>query len=137
MVVIIAVVAYLGTSALVIWGSLYVNRNVCNVDQAARLKIPDLNIANVVLKPTPVNFRFSRLARGFLSLRERYDTAWEIGEGVMVAAVFGLLFLGYEEQERAFGLISHALVGVLLVAKFVSLGGAWWGRRYSPGQNLY
>jgi hypothetical protein len=130
---IIAVVAFSGMSAVVVVCSLYINRNIALPPSPGHAAS---NVLDVVLKPTRADFRFSSLARRFLHFRERYDTAWEIGEGVMIATVFVCLFLGYEEEERVFGLISHALVGVLLMIKFASLALAWWGRRHSPGQSL-
>jgi hypothetical protein len=94
------------------------------------------NDAPIPLRPTPVGRGAGHYARAFLSFRERHDTAWEIVEATIIGAVFVLLFLGYEEQEYIVGLISHGLVGILLVLKFTSLGAAWWARRHAPGIGL-
>jgi hypothetical protein len=92
--------------------------------------------APVPLRPTPVGRSLGHFARAFLSFREKYDTAWEIVEATIIGAVFVLLFLGYVEQEHLVGLISHGLVGILLVLKFTSLGAAWWASRHAPGIGL-
>ena len=91
----------------------------------------------VQLVPTEVTRGPGHVARGFLRFRKRHDTAWEIVEATLIGAVFVLLFLGLKEQEEVIGLISHTLVGILLVLKFTSLGVAWWASRHSPGIGIY
>jgi hypothetical protein len=90
----------------------------------------------VPLRPSRVRRGPGHFARDFLRFREQYDTAWEIAEATVTGAVFVLLFLGYKEQEHLVGLISHGLVGVLLLLKFSSLAAAWWASRHAPGIGL-
>jgi hypothetical protein len=131
MILIIAALAFFGMSAVVVLGSISINRNI-----GFPTDLAPWNLEQIALRPTTVDFRFSGLARHFLDFRERYDTAWELVEGLLVACVFVLLFSGHEEEERFLGLFSHALVGVLLAMKFASLALARWARRHSPGQTL-
>lgn len=88
------------------------------------------------LVATNVNRRLGHYARGFIEFREKYDSKWELAEAALTAIVFVLFFLGYEAQEHAVGLISHILVGILLVLKFLSLAVASRAKHHSPGQDL-
>jgi hypothetical protein len=134
MILILAVFFYLVISVVVVWGSIYINGNL-GVDESA-YKLTGSNNPRVFLRTTPVKRGPGHFARSFLSFRERHDTVWEIIEASMIAAVFVLLFLGLEEQEYLVSLISHVLVGILLVLKFTSLGAFWWAQHHSPGHGL-
>jgi hypothetical protein len=90
----------------------------------------------VPLRPPRRRRVLIRLARGFVRLREEYDLAWELFEAAITAAIFVLLFLGLSEQEEFAGLLSHALVALLLAIKFASLGLLFWFRRHPPGLGI-
>jgi sugar phosphate permease len=129
MIAIVAAISYFAISAIVIWASIYINKNI-GLDESTskRSRFKD---AGVSLRPTRVKRGPGHLARGFLSFREEHDMAWEVAEASMIAAVFVLLFLGFEEEEYVVSLISHVLVGVLLALKFASLGAFWWVQHHS------
>jgi hypothetical protein len=133
MIAILAIFFFLAISAIVILASIHLNENLRPDGSARHLGSSD---GTVSLIPTAVRRGPGHLARDFLLFREEHDTAWEITEAGMIATVFVLLFLGLEEQEYLVSLISHVLVGILLVLKFASLGASWWSRYHPPGHGL-
>lgn len=88
------------------------------------------------LQPGPLRPGPGHFARSFLQFRKKNEVVWEVCEAVLVGTVFLLMFLGADELEYFFGLFSHALVGILLTMKFLSLGAAWWVSRHPPGIGL-
>jgi hypothetical protein len=133
MIAILAVFFFFAVSAMVVLASIHINRNLLPNGHNTHLNTND---RPAFLIPTLVRRGPGHLARDFLLFREEHETGWEIMEAGMIAAVFVLLFLGFEEEEYLVSLVSHILVGILLVLKFASLGASWWSRYHAPGHGL-
>ena len=82
------------------------------------------------LKPPPPIRGVDNFALTFLHFKHKHEGWWEIGEGMMIGAVFCLEFLHLSKASHVAELLSHVVIAILLLVKLVSIITHEYAKRY-------